>query len=193
MTFVTLKIYNFKIFSFVKEFHCEITAYGLSWSFSEDGLETSEIMNKHNYDGYELVKSYSLGFSGMPKEIFASRYLPALREAYTIDEYDLFNKNCRHFSLEMIKILRPSRRERGLRTLSKLNDMSQKIGQFCEVVIRNIFNIVADPKRVISAIFFAIMCYNQGKIFNISVLHKDFLSMVLFLVTLLLFLMRKRL
>ena len=193
MTFVTLKIYNFKIFSFIKEYHCEITAYGLSWSYSEDGLETSEIMNKHNHDGYELVKSYSLGFSGMPKEIFASRYLPALREGYTIDEYDLFHKNCRHFSLQMIKILRPSRREKGLRTLSKLNDMSRKIGQLSEVFIRNIFNIVADPKRVISAIFFALMCYNQGRIFNITVLHKDFLSIGLFLVILLLFLIRKRL
>ena len=193
MTFVTLKIYNFKIVSFVKEYHCEITAYGLSWSYSEDGLETSEVKNKDGQDGYELVKSYNLGFSGMPKEIFASRYLPALREAYTIDEYNLFYKNCRHFSLEMVKILRPSRREMGLRTLSKLNDMSQKIGQLTEVIIRNIFNLVADPKRLISGILFTLMCYNQGKIFNISVLNKDFLLIFLFIIVFCFFLVRKRL
>ena len=193
MTFVTLKIYNFKIVSFVKEYHCEITAYGLSWSYSEDGLETSEVKNKDGQDGYELVKSYNLGFSGMPKEIFASRYLPALRAAYTIDEYNLFYKNCRHFSLEMIKILRPSRREMGLRTLSKLNDMSRKIGQLTEVIIRNIFNLVADPKRLISGILFTLMCYNQGKILNISVLHKDFLLIALCIIVFCFFLIRKRL
>ena len=193
MTFVTLKIYNFKIVSFVKEWHCEVTAYGLSWSFSEDGLETSEVKNKDGQDGYELVKSYNLGISGMPREIFASRYLPALREAYTIDEYNLFYKNCRHFSLEMIKILRPSRREMGFRTLGKLNEMSRKIGQLTEVIIRNIFNLIADPKRTISGIVFAIMCYHQGKIFNINSFHKDVLLGSLFVIVFGLFLIRKRL
>ena len=81
----------------------------------------------------------------------------------------------------------------GLRTLAKLNEMSGKIGQLTEVIIRNIFNLIADPKRTISGIVFAIMCYHQGKIFKINTFYKDVLLGSLFLIVLGLFVLRKRL
>ena len=193
MPFVTLKIYNFRLLGFVKEYHCEVTAYGLSWSYSEDGLETSDVLNKDGKDGYELVRSYSLGFSGMPLAMFAREYLPGLQESFTIDEYNLFNKNCRHFSLKMIKILRPSRREKGLYVLARLNEMSEKIGQLFRVVVRNLCNIVSDPKRIISAIFFLIMCFNRGRLFDCDIYHKDLLAIFLLVKISFLFLFRNRL
>ena len=193
MTFVTLKIYNFKILGFVKEYHCEVTAYGLSWSYSEDGLETSDVLNKDGKDGYELVRSYSLGFSGMPKAMFAREYLPGIQESFTIDEYNLFTKNCRHFSLKMIKVLRPSRREKGLYTLAKLNEMSEKIGQLFRVIVRNLCNIVTDLKRLISTIFFLIMCFNRGRLFDCEMYHKDLLMVFLLVIITIFFLFRNSL
>ena len=193
MTFVTLKIYNFKLLGFVKEFHCEVTAYGLSWSYSEDGLETSDILNKHGQDGYELVESYSLGFSAMSRHVFGMEYLPSIQESFTIDGYNLFTNNCRHFSLKMIKVLCPSRREKGLYILSKLNEMSENVGQFFGIIVRNLFNIFADPKRLISSFFFLIMCFNRGKLFDCNIYHKDVLTIFLLVIIIVFVLCRNRL
>ena len=93
MTFVTLRIYKFYIFDIIPEYHAEISAYGKSFSYSDEGLEISTLMNKHGYDNYELVKRISLGFCGLSENSFMERFFPDLVANYTIDKYNSENSN----------------------------------------------------------------------------------------------------
>ena len=74
MTFVRLNIYKFYILDLIPEYHAEIIAYGKSFSYSDEGLEISMVMNKHGLDGYQLVKRISLGFSGLSENAFMEEF-----------------------------------------------------------------------------------------------------------------------
>ena len=143
MTFVTLRIYKFYILDFVPEYHAEISAYGKSFSYSDEGLEISMVTNKDGLEGYKLVKRITLGFSGLSENMFMERFFPDLVEGFTIDKYRLFTNNCRHFSLQMIHILRPSRPETGLSTLSGLNTMSELLGKAKDLIFVNLIRSFA--------------------------------------------------
>ena len=186
MTFVTLKIYNFKLVGFINEWHAEVTAYGKSWSFTQNGLEVSDLLNKDGVQGYTLVESIPLGFSALSRVQFNEDYLPGVIQSYTVDAYSLIDKNCRHFSLDLIKILGPTREERGLYILSQLNFMTYIIGRVKDFILTNTIRIVcSSPKRIIEGIFNGIECIEQGRFLEFDVFWKDIvligLSIVLIL------------
>ena len=194
MTFVTLKIYNFKIFGFVNELHTEIIAYGASWSFSQDGIEVSSIVDKDNLDGYKLIKTEKLGFSALSKERFHRQHLPGIVEKFTIDAYDLYSLNCRHFSLELIKALRPSRPERGLYLLGQLNYMSAIIGRIKQLVITNTVRYICYSPLILMNVLFRVLEYcNQGRILKFSRLTKDYIAIGLSIVLILFWTIKHRL
>ena len=174
MTFVTLRIYKFYIFDIIPEYHAEISAYGKSFSYSDEGLEISTLMNKHGYDNYELVKRISLGFCGLSENSFMERFFPDLVVNYTIDKYNLFSNNCRHFSLNLIHVLRPSRPEMGLTVLSGLNTMSELLGKARDLVVINfIRSFVTDPMEKLQFLISVIVNCQQGRLFSSPTLPKD--------------------
>ena len=174
MTFVTLKIYKFYILDLIPEYHAEITAYGKSFSYSDEGLEISMVMNKHGLDGYQLVKRISLGFSGLSENAFMERFFPELVENYTIDKYRLFTNNCRHFSVKMIHVLRPSRPEKGLSLLSGLNTMSELLGKARDLVFANLIRSLAtNPMEKIQFLVTVIENCQRGRLLSSAALSKD--------------------
>ena len=174
MTFVTLKIYKFYILDFVPEYHAEITAYGKSYSYSDEGFEISNTLNKDGLDGYKLVKRIALGFSGLSENAFMERHLPDLVENFTIDKYKLFTNNCRHFALYMIHVLRPSRPELGLSVLSGLNIMSELLGKARDLIFINLIrSFLSNPMAKIQFLTTIIENCLQGKLFSSSAQPKD--------------------
>ena len=174
MTFVTLKIYKFYIFDLVPEYHAEITAYKKSYSYSDEGLEISTITNKNGLDGYQLVKRISLGFSGLSENVFMERFFPELVENYTIDKYRLFTNNCRHFSVKMIHVLRPSRPEMGLSVLSGLNTMSSLLGKARDLIFVNMIRSLAtNPMDKIQILITVIENCRHGRLLSSAALSKD--------------------
>ena len=179
MTFVTLKIYNFKLIGFINEWHAEIIAYGKSWSFTQNGLDVSDQVNKENIDGYTLVKSIPLGFSALSKEQFNEQYLPDILGKYTVDAYSLIDNNCRHFSLELVKVLGPTRQHRGLYILSQLNFMTYIIGRVKDIALANIIRFIcSSPKRIMDGIFTLLDCTEQGRFFQFNEFWKDIIVIV---------------
>ena len=173
MTFVTLKIYKFYILDLIPEYHAEITAYKKSYSYSDEGLEISTITNKHGLDGYQLVKRISLGFSGLSENVFMERFFPELVESYTIDKYRLFTNNCRHFSVKMIHVLRPSRPEMGLSVLSGLNTMSALLGKARDLIFVNMIRLAANPMDKIQILITVIENCQHGTLLSSAALSKD--------------------
>ena len=174
MTFVTLKIYKFYIFDLVPEYHAEITAYKKSYSYSDEGLEISSIIKKHGVDGYQLVKRISLGFSELSENVFMERFFPELVENYTIDKYRLFTNNCRHFSVKMIHVLRPSRPEMGLSVLSGLNTMSALLGKARDLIFVNMIRSLAtNPMDKIQILITVIENCQHGRLLSSAALSKD--------------------
>ena len=174
MTFVTLKIYKFYILDLIPEYHAEITAYKKSYSYSDEGLEISSIINKHGLDGYQLVKRISLGFSGLSENVFMERFFPELVESYTIDKYRLFTNNCRHFSVKMIHVLRPSRPEMGLSVLSGLNTMSALLGKARDLIFVNMIRTLAtNPMDKIQILITVIENCQHGRLLSSAALSKD--------------------
>ena len=174
MTFVTLKIYKFYILDLIPEYHAEITAYKKSYSYSDEGLEISTIINKHGVDGYQLVKRISLGFSGLSENVFMERFFPGLVENYTIDKYRLFTNNCRHFSVKMIHVLRPSRPEMGLSVLSGLNTMSALLGKARDLIFVNMIRTLAtNPMDKIQILITVIENCQHGRLLSSAALSKD--------------------
>ena len=174
MTFVTLRIYKFFIFDIIPEYHAEITAYGKSYSYSDEGLEISILRNKHGVDGYELVKTINLGFSGFSETVFMERYFPELIEKYTLDKYRLFTNNCRHYALNLIHVLRPSRPEIGLSTLSGLNTMSEILGKAKDIVFVNLLrSFISNPMEKLYFLISLIENCQQGRLFKSNLWIKD--------------------
>ena len=175
MTFVKLRIYSFK-FGIFTELHTEIVAYKKSYSFSDNGIEISEITNKHNIDGYILIETIYLGFSGLSERQFDEKYLPKLVTDYTIDTYNLFRHNCRSFSLDMIKALRPSRPDVGLQLTGELLDMSKEIGRWMDSFIASIRDTVINrnfPATILFWMFTVTTFWESGRIFRVSEAIKD--------------------
>ena len=194
MTFVTLRIYKFYILDFVPEYHAEISAYGKSFSYSDEGLEISMVTNKDGLEGYKLVKRIRLGFSGLSENMFMERFFPDLVEGFTIDKYRLFTNNCRHFSLQMIHILRPSRPETGLSTLSGLNTMSELLGKAKDLIFVNLIRSFAmNPMEKVQFLINMVQQCQKGRIIPSAVLPKDLILILNFLLLIFVWIFRARL
>ena len=194
MTFVTLRIYKFYILDFVPEYHAEISAYGKSFSYSDEGLEISMVTNKDGLEGYKLVKRITLGFSGLSENMFMERFFPDLVEGFTIDKYRLFTNNCRHFSLQMIHILRPSRPETGLSTLSGLNTMSELLGKAKDLIFVNLIRSFAmNPMEKVQFLINMVQQCQKGRIITSAVLPKDLILILNFMLLIFVWIFRARL
>ena len=128
MTEIKLRIYEFKIFDKVKEFHAEIQAYSKSYSYSDEGPEESLVLNKDGLDGYTLVSTFQLGYSDLFEYEF-DFFIKYLNEDFTPEKYHLFRNNCRHYAFNLIRILKPTRGYIGVKILQDLNDMSEVLGK----------------------------------------------------------------
>ena len=177
MTQVFLRIYEFKLFTGFTEYHSEIIAFDKSFSYSDEGVEISTVQNKDGLDGYTLVATYDLGYADIYEYEFEEFYAPDIMMEYTADDYQLFHRNCRFFSLEILNILKPSDAEIGRRVLQDLNRMSTNLSRVVQPV-RSFNNTVF---KIISAVLLITSVY-YGKILPMSGNCKDYTIIVLLIV-----------
>ena len=134
MTEVKLRIYEFELFDKLREYHAEIEAYSKSYSYSDEGLEESVVLNKDGLEGYTLVSTFQLGYTDLWEYEF-DFFTKYMREDFTSGNYHLFRNNCRHYALNLLKILKPTRGFIGIKILQNLNDMSELLGKFIRIYI----------------------------------------------------------
>ena len=119
MTEVKLRIYEFKLFSKAHEYHAEIQAYSKSYSYSDEGRETSVVLNKDGLEGYVLVATFELGFTDLWEYEF-EYFTKYMKEDYRTENYHLFRHNCRHYAFDLLKVLKPTRGFIGVQILQRI-------------------------------------------------------------------------
>ena len=134
MTEVKLRIYEFQLFSKAREYHAEIEAYSKSYSYSDEGRETSVVLNKDGLEGYVLVATFELGFTDLWEYEF-DFFTKYMKEDYRAENYHLFRHNCRHYALGLLKVLKPTRGFIGVQILQNLNDMSELLGKYIRGIL----------------------------------------------------------
>ena len=134
---VYLVLYEFRIEGLIKATHSEIAINEMSIGYGETGVEILVPQNLHGVDGYRLIRSIPLGRSR--KTIREIREIVLdLEQEYTPDAYDLFFKNCRHFSRDLIDKLQPSHSEEGRMILGNLITFSENIGNYVNLIVANL-------------------------------------------------------
>ena len=133
MSKVILQIYEFELFKSFKEYHAEIVVFGKSISYSDEGIDVSDVTNKDGLEGYELCATFNLGYADIFEYEFQEFYFPRLEKEYTDENYNLYTHNCRFFALNVINLLQPSKAEVGIQVLEDLNNMSIELGKYLKM------------------------------------------------------------
>ena len=134
---VYLVLYRFKIEGLIKATHTEIAIDNMSIGYGETGIEVLVPQNLNGHDGYRLIRSTPLGRTR--KNIREIRNIVLdMEQDYTANSYDLFFKNCRHFSLDLIDKLQPSHTEEGRIILGNLINFSENLGNYINLIVANL-------------------------------------------------------
>ena len=134
MTEIKLRIYEFELFNKVREYHAEIEAYSKSYSYCDEGLEESVVLNKDGLEGYTLISTFELGWSDLFEYEF-EYFTKYLNEDFTSEKYHLFRNNCRHYAFNLLKVLKPTKGIIGVKILQDLNNMSELVGKCIRVFL----------------------------------------------------------
>ena len=114
--FKTLMEAQLKIFSFlqfgIKLKHTEISYNGYDYAFGRYGLSCSPSNIDKTLFGFELQRVISLGTSNYDPERF-HEFVRNTVHRFNRESYDLFSRNCRHFSVYLIQELAPTDPEEG--------------------------------------------------------------------------------
>ena len=175
MSKVLLRIYEFEFFKGIKEYHAEVVAFDKSISYSDEGIEISDILNKDGLEDYELCATFNLGYADIFEYEFQEYCFPKLEKEYTAETYGLYSHNCRFFALDVIKLLQPTKAEVGIQVLEELNNMSVKLGKVLKLrLIGWMTFIVSFTLSTVSHIF--------GTCLPIPTLLKDIIIITLFII-----------
>ena len=134
---VYLVLYRFKIEGLIKATHTEIAIDNMSIGYGETGVEVLVPQNLNGHDGYRLIRSIPLGRTRKNLREIRNIVLEMERD-YTANSYDLFFKNCRHFSLDLIDKLQPSHTEEGRIILGNLINFSENLGNYINLIVANL-------------------------------------------------------
>ena len=175
MSKVILQIYEFELFKSFKEYHAEIVAFDKSISYSDEGIDVSDIKNKDGLEGYELCATFNLGYADIFEYEFQEFCFPKLEQEYTDENYNLYTHNCRFFALDVINLLKPSKAEVGIQVLEDLNNMSTILGEYLKM---------ESVRKIL--ILTSIVLFTASKIFEthvqIPMLLKDIIIITLFII-----------
>ena len=139
----------------------------------------SVVLNKDGLEGYTLKATYDLGYTEMYHYEFEEFNFPTIMDDYTADSYNLFHKNCRFFSLELLNILKPSDAVIGRRVLTELNKMSLTIERYVSP-IKMIFNPIG--RLYVTYSILSLLRAYYCVITHINSTSKDYFLSVLFIV-----------
>ena len=166
---VYLVLYEFKIERLIKATHTEIAIDNMSIGYGETGVEVMVPQNLDGYEGYRLIKSIPLGRTRKTTREIRNIVLD-MEQEYTPNSYDLFFKNCRHFSLDLIDKLQPSHSEEGRMVLGNLINFSENIGNSVNLIVANLVR-----QFPINPATLATVALGFAQLFNVDqLLHFDY-------------------
>ena len=192
MTNVQLRIYEFQLFDTLREFHAEIVAFNKSFSYSDEGLEKSVVLNKDGLEGYTLIATYELGYADIYEYEFDEFYVPDIIQEFTAEEYHLFENNCRHYALHLINILKPAKSDIRIKVLQDLNNMSELLGNVMNTLINIMTTINTFTTQLVIGlcliVSFIISCR-----YLLSERKRDYILISIMFILMLVFINRNRL
>ena len=156
-----LVIYEFKIGGIIPAYHTEIINDEFSYGFGDEGLEINRGTNMDGQHGYKLIRSIPLGRTRKTQREIAEILL-RLDNEWPAESYDLFNKNCRHFSLTLLNEMECDSSVEGRRILAGLIEFSEKIGWAISICVTGLVRSLSfSPLMLVSR---PLEIFNQGRL-----------------------------
>ena len=160
-----LSIYEFKIAGVIPAYHTEIAIGENSFGFGDEGMEINERQNLNGQFGYRLITSIPLGRTQKsPREI--RQIVLRLENEWPADDYDLFRRNCRHFSLALLNELDCDSTAEARRILAGLIFFSEKTGWMISVIMTGLVHLL--PLNPLTLVSRPLEIFNEGRILDMN-------------------------
>ena len=160
-----LSIYEFKIAGVIPAYHTEIAIGENSFGFGDEGMEIKDRQNLNGQFGYRLITSIPLGRTQKsPREI--RQIVLRLENEWPADDYDLFRRNCRHFSLALLNELDCDSTTEARRILAGLIFFSEKTGWMISVIMTGLVHLM--PFNPLTFVSRPLEIFNEGRILDMN-------------------------
>ena len=160
-----LSIYEFKIAGVIPAYHTEIAIGENSFGFGDEGLEINNGENLDGQFGYRLITSIPLGRTQKSQREIREIVL-RLENEWPAEDYDLFRRNCRHFSLALLNEIDCDSTAEARRILAGLIFFSEKIGWMISIMMTGLVHLM--PLNPITFVSRPLEILNQGRILDME-------------------------
>ena len=160
-----LSIYEFKIAGIIPAYHTEIAIGENSFGFGDEGLEINNGENLDGQFGYRLITSIPLGRTQKSQREIRQIVL-RLENEWPAEDYDLFRRNCRHFSLALLNEIDCDSSTEARRILAGLIFFSEKIGWMISIMMTGLVHLL--PLNPLTMVSRPLEIFNEGRILNMD-------------------------
>ena len=160
-----LSIYEFKIAGVIPAYHTEIVIGENSFGFGDEGLEINDRQNLNGQFGYRLITSIPLGRTTLTQREIRQIVL-RLENEWPAEDYDLFRRNCRHFSLALLNEIECDATAEARRILAGLIFFSEKIGWMISVIMTGLVHLL--PLNPLTFVSRPLEIFNEGRILDME-------------------------
>ena len=160
-----LSIYEFKIAGIIPAYHTEIAIGENSFGFGDEGLEINNGENLDGQFGYRLITSIPLGRTQKSQREIRQIVL-RLENEWPAEDYDLFRRNCRHFSLALLNEIDCDSSAEARRILAGLIFFSEKIGWMISIMMTGLVHLL--PLNPLTMVSRPLEIFNEGRILNMD-------------------------
>ena len=160
-----LSIYEFKIVGVIPAYHTEIVIGENSFGFGDEGLEINDGENLDGQFGYRLITSIPLGRTQKSQREIRQIVL-RLENEWPAEDYDLFRRNCRHFSLALLNEIDCDSTAEARRILAGLIFFSEKIGWMISIMMTGLVHLM--PMNPLTFVSRPLEIFNQGRILDME-------------------------
>ena len=171
-----LTIYEFKIGGIIPAYHTEIVIGELSFGFSDEGIEIDPQPNMNGLYGYRLITSIPLGETPRTQDQLRE-IIRQLETEWTPESYDIFTRNCRHFSLAFLSELECDSAVEARRILAGLIFFSEKIGWITSIMMTGLAHLM--PLNPLTLVSRPLEIFNEGRILDMEYYFKMQLVQIL--------------
>ena len=160
-----LAIYEFKIAGIIPAYHSEVIVGRYSFGYGDEGLEITQGGIMDGQYGYKLITSIPLGNTEKTQRELRE-IMRRLDNEWPTEDYHLFYRNCRHFSLTLINELECDSSAEGKRILAGLIKFSETIGWICTIISTGLIHIM--PLNPLTFVSRPMEILNQGRILDLE-------------------------
>ena len=160
-----LSIYEFKIAGIIPAYHTEIAIGENSFGFGDEGMEINDRQNLNGQFGYRLITSIPLGRTNLTQRDIRQIVL-RLENEWPAEDYDLFRRNCRHFSLALLNELDCDSTAEARRILAGLIFFSEKIGWMISIIMTGLVHLL--PLNPLTLVSRPLEIFNEGRILDMN-------------------------